>query len=133
MIAAMMQGGGLGIYGDFLFGEANRFGGGTLETIAGPGVTTITDTIDLLQRARGVVTGGDEDISGDAIKLIKSNIPFANLFYTKQALDYLLWYQMQETINPGYLRRMERRVENENDQTFWMRPSNIIQTGGGFR
>jgi hypothetical protein len=28
-LASMMQGGGAGIYGDFLFGQANRYGGGT--------------------------------------------------------------------------------------------------------
>ena len=93
----------------------------------------MTDAIDLLQRTRGVVTGGDEDLSGDAIRLLKSNLPFANLFYTQQALDYLVWYQLQETVNPGYLRRMERRTERENDQTFWLRPSDVIATGGGFR
>ena len=33
--AAMVQGGGLGIYGDFLFGEANRVGGGMIASLAG--------------------------------------------------------------------------------------------------
>ena len=132
-VAAMMQGGGLGIYGDFLFGEANRFGGGTLETVAGPGIGTMAQAVDLLQRARGVVTGGDEDLRGDALRLAKSNIPFANLFYVKGALDYLVWYQLQETMNPGYLRRMERRVERENNQRYFMPPSSIVATGGGFR
>ena len=132
-IAAAMQGGGLGIYGDFLFGEANRYGGGTLETIAGPGIGTASELVDLLQRARGVVTGGDEDLRGDTVRLLKGNIPFANLFYTKEAMNYLVWYQLQETINPGYLRRMERRAKNQNDQTFWLPPSSIVQTGGGFR
>ena len=133
LVAAALQGGGLGIYGDFLFGEANRFGGGTLETLAGPGTTTFADTLDLLQRARGVVTGGEDDLSGDAIRLLKSNLPFANLFYTKQAMDYLIWFQLQEMSNPGYLRRMERRIERENDQTFWLPPTSIVKTGGGFR
>lgn len=132
-IAAMLQGGGLGIYGDFLFGEANRFGGGTLETLAGPAVTEFSQLIDLIQRTRGVIAGGEEDLRGDAIRLLKSNLPFANLFYTKQAMDYLIWYQLQESINPGYLRRMERRIERENNQTFWLPPSDVIQTGGGFR
>lgn len=132
-VAAAMQGGGLGIYGDFLFGEANRFGGGTLETLAGPGIGTAAEAVDLLQRARGVVEGGDEDLRGDALRLAKSNIPFANLFYAKGAMDYLLWYQLQEAINPGYLRRMERRIKRENDQEFWLPPSKVVQTGGGFR
>ena len=116
-----------------MFGEANRFGGGTLETLAGPGITTFADTLDLLWRARGVVTGGEDDLSGDAIRLLKSNLPFANLFYTQQAMDYLIWFQLQEMSNPGYLRRMERRIERENDQTFWLPPTSIVKTGGGFR
>jgi hypothetical protein len=132
-LAAALQGGGLGIYGDFLFGEVNRYGGGTLETLAGPGVGTAAEVIDLLQRAKGVVAGGDEDLLGDVVRLLKSNTPFANLFYTQQAMNYLVWYRLQETVNPGYLRRMERRVERENNQTYWMPPTSIIQTGGGFR
>lgn len=132
-IAAALQGGGLGIYGDFLFGEASRFGGGTLETLAGPTVGTLTETVDLLQRARGVVFGGDEDLRGDTLRLVKSNIPFANLFYTKAAMDYLVWYHLQEMINPGYLRRAERRVKREQNQEYWLPPSSVIATGGGFK
>ena len=133
LFAAALQGGGIGIYGDFLFGEANRYSGGTLETMAGPGIGTFAEVIDLLQRARGVVAGGEEDLTGDVIRLIKNNTPFANLFYTKQAMDYLIWYQLQETVNPGYLRRMERRIERENNQQYWLPPTSIIQTGGGLR
>jgi len=86
-----------------------------------------------LQRTRGVVLGGDEDIGGDFLRFAKGNVPLGNLFYTKQAMDYLIWYQFQEALNPGYLRRMERRVERENNQKFVIRPSSIIATGGGFR
>jgi hypothetical protein len=132
-LASMAQGGGLGIYGDFLFGEVNRFGGGFLETFAGPGFSTFGDAVDLSLRLRDVILTDEEDARAEAIRFIKSNTPFANLFYTQQALDYLVWYQLQETVNPGYLRRMERRTERENDQTFWLRPSDVIATGGGFR
>jgi len=48
-------------------------------------------------------------------------------------MDYLIWYNLQETINPGYLRRMERRIERENNQQYWLPPTSIIQTGGGLR
>jgi len=132
-VAAMAQGGGLGIYGDFLFGNASRYGGGTLETFAGPGIGTLADVVDILQRARGIVEGGEEDLRGDVLRLAKSNVPFANLFYVKGAFDYLLWYQMQEMLNPGYLKRMERRVERENNQQYWLPPSSVVKTGGGFR
>ena len=132
-LAAAMQGGGLGIYGDFLFGQANRFGGGALETAIGPGINTAFDAIDLTMRFRDQVLTGDEDVRGDLVRLIKSNTPLANLFYTQQALDYMIWYQLQESINPGYLSRMERRIKRENDQEFFIPPSSVVATGGGFR
>tara|TARA_R110000823_G_scaffold142389_3_gene272201 strand:+ start:726 stop:3185 length:2460 start_codon:yes stop_codon:yes gene_type:complete len=127
-LAAALQGGGLGIYGDFLFGEASRYGGGTLETAAGPGIGTIFQAIDFGQKFRS-----GEDVGGDLLRLFKGNVPFANLFYTKEAMNYLLWYQLQETINPGYLRRMERRSKTQNDQTYWLPPSSIVKSGGVFR
>jgi hypothetical protein len=133
LIAAALQGGGIGIYGDFLFGQANRFGGGTLDTFIGPGISTATDAIDLVLRSRDQLLTGDEDVRGDFIRFAKSNTPFANLFYTKQAMDYMIWYQLQETINPGYLSRMEKRIKRENDQEFWLPPSSVVSVGGGFR
>ena len=35
-LAAFAQGGGLGIYGDFLFGETSRMGAGLVSTVGGP-------------------------------------------------------------------------------------------------
>ena len=132
-LAAAMQGGGLGIYGDFLFAEANRYGGGTLQTLAGPFVSELAEFGDLLKSSRDILLTGEGDARAEAVRFIKRNTPFANVFYTKQVMDYLIWYQLQETINPGYLRRMERRVERENGTKFTIRPSSIIATGGGFR
>jgi hypothetical protein len=132
-IAAMMQGGGLGIYGDFLFGRTSRHGNSALETLAGPGFGTIAQAMNLINRSRDAALFGDEDVRGDALRLVQSNIPFANLFYAKAAMDYLLWYQLQEMINPGYLSRMERRVERDNGQTFWLPPSSVVERGGGFQ
>jgi len=131
--AAMLQGGGMGIYGDFLFSETSRYGGGALQTLAGPLVTDVSEAIDLYNRARNSLTGGDDDVSGDLLRLVKRNTPFGNIFYTKPVLDYLLWYQLQESINPGYLRRSEQRWQQANEREFIIRPSDIVATGGGFR
>lgn len=120
--AAMTQGGGLGIYGDFLFGESNRFGGGLWATALGPTASTANDVFDLYQR----VKSGD-DPSAQALRVALSNTPFLNLFYTRMALDYLVLYRLQESLNPGYLNRMEDRVERENNQTFWLRPTDAAR------
>ena len=44
---AFTQGGGAGIYGDFIFGEFNRFGRSPLETFAGPTFGTTSDILKL--------------------------------------------------------------------------------------
>ncbi len=120
--AAMLQGGGAGIFGDFLLGEYNRFGRTPIETLAGPTAATAADLAELFARMRM----GD-DFGGSLVRVVQSNTPFINLFYTRAALDYLVFYQLQEALNPGYLRRMERRIERENDQTFILRPSEAVQ------
>ena len=60
-------------------------------------------------------------------------MPFVNLFYTKAALGHLVLFQLQESINPGFLQRMERRIQKENGQTFVLPPSQAIPRGGGGR
>lgn len=120
--AAMVQGGGLGIYGDFLFNKYNRMGGTLSSSIAGPVVNLADTAADLWTRVR---TG--DDFGAVAFNAALANTPFMNLFYTRAALDYLVIYQMQEAMNPGFLRRMERRAERENGQTYWLPPSQVVR------
>jgi hypothetical protein len=120
--AAMVQGGGLGIYGDFLFGEANRMGGGMIASLAGPTAGTVEGLHKLLGAARG-----EGNFAAEAIRLGVGHTPFLNLFYARAALDYAVIYRMQEWANPGYLRRMEQRVKRENDQTLWLRPTEAVR------
>lgn len=122
MQAAFLQGGGAGIYGDFLFGEVNRHGGGLLATLGGPTVGKAESLYDLYARVRE----GD-DAAAAAFWNVVRNVPGNNLFYTKLALDYLVLWNMQEWVNPGSLRRMERRVERENGQTFLIRPTDAVR------
>ena len=121
-LAAMLQGGALGIYGDFLLGQSNRFGRNIIDTLAGPTFGLIGDLDELRQRAmRG------DDVAASAFRTVISNTPFMNLFYARIVLDYLVLYQIQEALNPGYLRRMERRVEREQGQEFLLAPSEAVQ------
>jgi hypothetical protein len=125
-VAAMLQGGALGLYGDFLFGEANRFGGGLTQSLSGPTLGLIDGGYDLFARARD----GD-DTAAAAVRYTIQNTPFANLFYTRAALDYVFLHSLQEALNPGALRRMERRIEKENAQRFLISPSrNYLDTTG---
>lgn len=125
-VAAMLQGGALGLYGDFLFGEANRFGGGLTQSLSGPTLGLIDGGYDLFARMRD----GD-DAAAASFRFAIQNTPFANLFYTRTAMDYLFLHSVQEALNPGALRRMERRIEKENAQRFLISPSrNYLDTTG---
>ena len=118
-MAAAAQGGGAGIYGDFLFGDMkNRFGGGAISTLAGPTLGSFESIVDVMQRMRD----GD-DAAASAYRAVLNNTPYLNLFYTRVALDYMILYDISEAMNPGYLRRMERRIKKENEQEFLLPPS----------
>jgi hypothetical protein len=120
--AAFVQGGGLGIYGDFLFGKYNRMGGTLTGSLAGP-VANMVDTVaDLWTRIR---TG--DDVAATAFNAALQNTPFMSLFYVRSALNYLVLYKLQEAMNPGFLRRMEKRAERENGQTYYMPPTAVVR------
>tara|TARA_R100001510_G_C7654338_1_gene212977 strand:- start:1500 stop:4100 length:2601 start_codon:yes stop_codon:yes gene_type:complete len=119
-VRAFTQGGGAGIYGDFVFGEFNRFGRSPLETFAGPTFGTAADVLKLYAALRD---GKTDQVTKNAFRTLVSNTPYINLFYTKTALDYLFLYGMMEKTNPGYLARMERKIEKETDQEYFIPPS----------
>jgi hypothetical protein len=121
--AAMLQGGGAGIYGDFLFGEMkSRYGAGPLETFLGPTFSNLSSLTDIYSRA----LNGD-DVAGSTLKFVINNIPGNNIWWAKTALDYGVTYRLQEAMNPGYLKRMETRVKKEQDQSFIFPPSQVIR------
>ncbi|MFA7945185.1 hypothetical protein ACEK06_22455 [Pseudomonas brenneri] len=117
-IAAMTQGGGFGIMGDFMFGEVSRFGNKPLETLAGPTLGTAANVVDLWAKVRS----GD-DAASSALRLAQNNTPFLNLFYTRIAVDHLFLWSVQEAMNPGSLRRTEQRIQQESGQKFLVKPS----------
>mgnify|MGYP007073185678 CR=1 FL=1 len=121
---AMLQGGGLGIYGDFLFSESYS-GYDLLATAGGPGLTEFAKAANALRYA---VKGEFSKSGKQAYKSIVGNIPFLNLFYLKTAFDYAIGYQIMETISPGYLRRMEKRMQKETGQEFLLtKPSTLFK------
>lgn len=126
-VAALTQGGGLGIMGDFAFGEFNRFGRSALSTAAGPTFGLADDLLHLYAMARDpdVIERGTwgRNVAASSLRMIVSNTPYASLWWLRPALNYLAIYPVQEAISPGHLHRMEKRIERENKQTFWLRPS----------
>lgn len=127
-MASLLQGGGLGIYGDWLFGEANRNGlGFTIGSLGGPAVGELERLTTIVRKAVSGDPDQMEDLPADIINGAKANTPFLNLFYSRAALDYLIFYRLQEATNPGSVERYEDRVERETGAGFLVSPSEFIQ------
>jgi hypothetical protein len=127
--AAFVQGGGAGIYGDFLLGEYNRFGRSLPETAAGAVISGPVSDVSALWAS--MIRG--EFKAGTALKMATDNTPFINLFYTRTALDYLLLYHLQEMASPGVLKKREQRMKQATGRDYLVPPSTVIKRGGGFR
>ncbi len=116
--AAMAQGGGIGIFGDLIFNDMSGFGRSFGDVAVGPTGGTISDAFKIISAAnRG------EFKEAQLAKFGMQNVPGQNLFWLKPALDHMILYQIQEELNPGYLRRMERRMKKDYNQEFFIRPS----------
>lgn len=125
-MAAMQRGGGLGIYGDFLFADQTRNGATATETMAGPligtGSRAVKATVGNAQKA---LQGKDATPAKDTLKVIRSVTPGANLWYSRLAGDRLFWDELNRLADPDYeasIRRMERRAAREFGQGFWWEP-----------
>lgn len=123
-LAAMQQGGGLGIMGDFLLGRENRAGGGFIGTVAGPTAGDIESLANLYFTSREAALDPEKEnkVGDDLLRLTYSNAPGNNLFYVKPVMDYLVMWNLNETLNPGAMARMERNAARQG-QEFFISPS----------
>lgn len=116
--AAFVQGGAAGIYGDFLFGRVNRFGGGVLETVAGPGIGAITEGLELAMKVRNSPFSDEGQVKlADWLNYATQNTPFINLLYVRPALDFLFLNSLKEVATPGYMKKVESKRKADYGQT----------------
>ncbi|WP_439671446.1 Large polyvalent protein associated domain-containing protein [Cupriavidus necator] len=124
--AAFMQGGGLGIFGDVLYtglGGDSRGGQANWTGLLGPVAGTAFDLGNVTLGNVGQAMQGKETHAGaELVRFGRQNIPFANLWYLRAAVDHAFVHDMQETLSPGYLSRMRRRQEKEWGSGFWWAP-----------
>lgn len=122
------RGGGGSIYGDFLFGEFNRFGMPASASLIGPTFGQVDRLFELYSdlthpTSKSGIYNKPAAAGALALRMVRDNLPFSNMIYTKSAVDYLLLYNMQEWMNPGYLQRMEQTMKQNNGTEFWLRPT----------
>jgi hypothetical protein len=128
---AVFQGGGYGIFGDFIKSaeQENRFGGGIAETIAGPVVGAAADVARSTGKLVGDAVNPDKDANPgrEALKAARRYVPGQSLFYARLAYERLVLDQLAEEIDPDYYdawQRMEDRAAEQGQEYYW-RPGEI--------
>ncbi len=124
--AAMIQGGGLGIFGDFLFSDVNRFDRGLGETIAGPVFGFAQDVRRLSVGNTFQVASADDTNAGrEAVNFLRRYTPAGSIWYARLAYERLVLDRLQEMADPRAARSWratEQRWRRETGQRFWWRP-----------
>lgn len=127
MSAAVLQGGGLGIFGDYLFSDKNRFGGSLIESLAGPTGELISKTEKLtIGNIQQAVKGEETNVLGEAAQFIQRYTPdvWQTRLFTDAVFDQVALMadpRMQKKFN----RQMRRRAK-EYDQDYWWRKGEVL-------
>lgn len=125
LLASAQQGGGLGIYGDFLFSTKNRAGQGLSSTLLGPSASTVDALTGLTFGAPLLQAEGEKvDYDRQLIRALRSETPGSSLWYARLAFDRLLLDQWQAEADPHY-RQSWRRMRQNADKLgtdFWWQP-----------
>lgn len=115
---ALLQGGGLGIFGDLIQSTTNRFGGGLISTLAGPVVGMGDDIAQILSAP----VGGK---MGEGARKALGYVPGASLWYVSTAYQRLVADQVQRVLDPEAYkawRRREMAQRRDYGTGFWWRP-----------
>jgi len=123
---ALMQSGGLGLFGDLIYNSENSYGGGVAKTIAGPVLgQTLPDALAIPANSAVAAFDGDPEtdtsLAKDSAKLLLNEIPGRNLWYTRLAYERgfadLIREWSDEDIAGSY-ERQQKRAEKENTAFF---------------
>jgi hypothetical protein len=126
MAKAVIQSGGLGIFGDLLYNSTNSFGGGVGSTLLGPLLGQTLPNIGQLTVGNAVraLDGDDEtdtQVGRDLTKLLRSEVPGSNLWYVRQAYNRLLIDQIQSAIDDDaddFFAGQQKRAADEGTAFF---------------
>lgn len=131
--AGLLQGGGLGIFGDFVGADMTKFGNSLPATIAGAQVAAAESVWKFaygnVQRS---LKGEPTHWAGDALYTAARFVPGSSLWYARTAFQRAIVDQAALAIDPRTperFRRMERQAQEEFHQQFWWRPGEALPGG----
>lgn len=128
--AATLQGGGLGLYGDFLFADLNRYGGGFAKSLAGPMVERLSDVWTLTGgNIVEAVQGKETKLGRELVKFMRGNTPGGTIWYIRQAYERVFLDQLQFLIDPAAnkaFKAQQRTWMKNTGQEFYWKPGEAL-------
>jgi len=123
---AALQGGGLGLYGDFLFSDLNVYGRGLADQTAGPVVGLLSDVKNLtVGNVAEFAAGDDTNFGKEVVGMASRYFPGNNIWYTRLAFERLVRDNAIRYVDPkanARFRRLRRKYLKEYGQEYWWGP-----------
>ena len=123
---AMLQGGGWGIFGDFIGASENRFGGGLGVTATGPMFQTASNLADLtFGNAFKAARGDETDFWNDTLRVMRQEVPVASsLWYVKPLYQRGVLDALDRWADPDHEAKRDRllRRAEEEDAPYFLEP-----------
>lgn len=125
--AAVLAGGGLGIFGDLLFQDQTRVGTSLATTLGGPMLGDIERIGGdwLMKNVYLAAKGQQTHFTGDALYAFAGLVPGQSLWYARTAFQRSVLDRLALMIDdraPERFQRIEREAEKSWGQRFWWEP-----------
>ncbi|ONN50958.1 phage-like protein [Acinetobacter genomosp. 33YU] len=118
---SLVAGGGLPVLGDILVAGTDTSGRDANSFVSGPLGSDFSAALGLtVGNLTQYNEGRDTNLGNEAFKFVKSKIPAQNLWYTKAAINRMVFDEMQDAVAPGYREKALRKAEQKQDrERFW--------------
>jgi hypothetical protein len=68
------------------------------------------------------IEGKDSYFLANELRNLKGFVPAGNVWYTKAAIDHLVFQRVMEMVSPGYLNMIRAKTAKEYGQNWFWRP-----------
>lgn len=109
--AAAMQGGGAGLFGDFMFSDQNRYGGSALASLTGPTMGTAEKAVQLtIGNAQAWSDDKDTHLGSEAVDFANRELNPFNTWYTKAVIDNLVMENIKLLADDTYEEKQVKKA-----------------------
>jgi len=118
LMASILQGGGLGIFGDFFFQDQSRFGNSPVVTLSGPLGSLVEDVYSITAgNIHQEAEGKDVYWGSDIVDLGKKYLPGQNLWYTRLLFDRMVFDTIKKMADPKYNKKVRQQTKRMRKET----------------